>query len=532
MFPSSRSIVVLSNKASREFLKQKLIQNVIVNKYSTNIAEQKLTQAVSVKDALPYNKIPGPSTLPIIGVAHHFAPGGKYKGLDLAQLTEKLYEEYGDIVAIRGLPGKPDMVFLYNFDHMEKVYRTEGPWPDRPAFESREYYLREKRPEVFKSVYGLIHSQGEEWQKIRSVVNQPMMQHKITRQYVGWIEEIANDFIARMKTRLDKEGNVPEDFQMEMNKWSLESIARIAVDTRLGCFNPDAREHADGEKLINALQKFFVLGYEIEILPSFWKYIKTPKFNELMQVYDDITEVALKYISQAMKRLETNPSSDEENLSVLEKLLKKDPQVAIIMALDMFFAGVDTTSSSTITTLYNLAKNQDKQDILREHLGKVFPKGSPITAEGLNNIPYLKACFKESHRIKPVAQGVGRLAVQDIVLGKYIIPKGKALFLLHDFSSRVKNQFPDWNKFLPERWLRTETEGVPSAKCAHKFAYMPFGFGPRMCVGRRFAELEMEVLVSRLITDYKVHWTGAEMQYKNTMIQNPTGPMNFKFTPV
>lgn len=54
--------------------------------------------------------------------------------------------------------------------------------------------------------------------------------------------------------------------------------------------------------------------------------------------------MAVKHISAAVKRLETNPTSDDSNLSILEKLLKIDYQVAIIMALDMFFAGIDTVS--------------------------------------------------------------------------------------------------------------------------------------------------------------------------------------------
>ncbi|XP_026478811.1 cytochrome P450 12b1, mitochondrial-like [Ctenocephalides felis] len=486
----------------------------------------------SAKSVLPFNKVPGPSTLPVIGTLHHFLPGGSYNGLDLVDLGLKLYDDFGDIVNLKGMLGKQDMVFLYDLDDFEKIYRTEGAWPERSTVATREYYLKVRRPEVFKSVYGLIHSQGKEWQDIRTAVNQIMMQMKTARQYVGWVDEIALDFIKRLETLLDSERKVPKDFLYEMDRWSMESIARIAIDTRLGCLDLHQPENADGFRLIKSLSRYFDLAYQVEILPSMWKYVSTPKFNEIMDIFDCFTEISIKHIQKAIKRLEENPTIDESNLSVLEKLLKIDPQIAIIMALDMFFAGVDTTSSTSLSTLYFLSKNPDKQDRLREEINSKFPRGSTLTAEGLNSLSYLKACIKETQRLKPIAVGILRNTGADLVLGGYSVPKGTQVLMCHHLAARVKKQFPDEHKYMPERWLRAGSEGFPSAQCAHKFSYMPFGFGPRMCVGRRFAELEMEVLLTRIITNYRLHWTGPDMQYKSTLITGPIGPFGLHLNPI
>lgn len=89
---------------------------------------------------------------------------------------------------------------------------------------------------------------------------------------------------------LDGQGNATEDFMTEVNKWSLESIARIAIDTRLGCLDADLPENSDAMKLIKGMPRFFQLAYELDILPSNWKVEPTPEYIELMEIYDTLTK--------------------------------------------------------------------------------------------------------------------------------------------------------------------------------------------------------------------------------------------------
>lgn len=130
-------------------------------------------------------------------------------------------------------------------------------------------------------------------------------------------------------------------------------------------------------------------------------------------------------VDEAIVRMEKNPSASSDNQSVLEKLLKVDRHVAVVMALDMLLAGVDTTASGTIGILYCLAKNPDKQAKLREELRTVLPnKDSPLTPDNMRNLPYLRACIKESLRMYPPTAGNIRAAGKDLVLQGYQIPKG------------------------------------------------------------------------------------------------------------
>lgn len=86
------------------------------------------------------------------------------------------------------------------------------------------------------------------------------------------------------------------------------------------------------------------------------------------------------------------------------------------------------------------------------------------------------------------------------------------------------------SKFIPERFLREGpgvATGCPKAKDANPFIYLPFGFGPRMCVGRRFAELEIESLLARTIRRYKLEWNGPPPQFQSSFIRLPIGDTHF-----
>lgn len=85
------------------------------------------------------------------------------------------------------------------------------------------------------------------------------------------------------------------------------------------------------------------------------------------------------------------------------------------------------------------------------------------------------------------------------------------------------------NEFIPERWLKENTDPkCPHATDSHPFAYLPFGFGPRMCVGRRFAELEIEVLTMRMIREFKLEWHHPDLTFKSYTFNLPGDPLRFK----
>ena len=149
-----------------------------------------------------------------------------------------------------------------------------------------------------------------------------------------------------------------------------------------------------------------------------------------------------------------------------------------------------------LSTLYLLAKNPDKQEILRKEIYEKVPeRNSPLNSENMKNMPYLRATIKEAMRMKPVVAGTLRRVASNIVLGGYQVPKGYYVVIPSVLMSVDEKNFKRPDEFIPERFLKKGP--CPELESQQPFAFLPLGFGSRMCIGKRIANLELEVLLAR-----------------------------------
>lgn len=150
------------------FPKSKYASNLFSEKYasisSASVKEQcpmsdekpSTIDSDEFKNAKPGTQIPGPSTIPIFGMMHHFFPGGKYYNVKMNDLHLKLRAEFGDIVRLPGIMGRPDLVVVYDPENFAKLYRNEGEYPHRRSFAVFEHFRKHERPDLFKGKAGLL----------------------------------------------------------------------------------------------------------------------------------------------------------------------------------------------------------------------------------------------------------------------------------------------------------------------------------------------------------------------------------------
>lgn len=174
-----------------------------------------------------------------------------------------------------------------------------------------------------------------------------------------------------------------------------------------------------------------------------------------------------------------------------------------------------------------MAKNPEKQEILRQEVMRILPeRSSTFSIDSLNNIPYMRACFKEAVRLNPIAVGTARSTGQDLVLNGYQVPKNTDILMSMALIQRSEKYFKNSMEFIPERWVRGTEQHIPNID---PFIYLPFGFGPRSCIGRRFAEMEIFIVLIRFLREFKMEYHYGPLKYDNSIIFNPNEDLKFKF---
>ena len=197
------------------------------------------------------------------------------------------------------------------------------------------------------------------------------------------------------------------------------------------------------------------------------------------------------------------------------------------MAMDGMIAGVDTTGVAATFLLYNLATNPAKQELLHQEIVDIIGPSvlDPITESKLKKMKYLRACCQESHRMRPVTIGLGRRTQKEVTLSGYKVPQGVPVIYTAFVSYGSSSHYPDPQDYRPERWLR----GHPDHHTAHPFAHIPFGHGPRMCIGRRFAELEVNILAIRLLQMFRLEYDDPKVNIALSFTNKPDRQVNIKF---
>ena len=305
----------------------------------------------------------------------------------------------------------------------------------------------------------------------------------------------------------------------------------IFLAKRFYCFNKDNMKNTQdtGQRMVEANKPTNVENRNLFQLPRMWHYIPklVPSYKRFEQANETLHRISKSNVDAALKKIDLESDSEQSILAKLARRNGKESPLCSTMAQDALFTGIDTTGSTSTFALYHLATNPEKQEILyKEVCDTIGSKDESITESKLNKMRYLKACLQESQRLLPVIAGTSRVAQNDCVISRYQIPKGTKLIYFFQVASNNSENFVNPEMFLPERWLRSN----PIAKLAHPFSSIPFGHGPRSCIGRRFAVVEIYCLIIKLLQRYRVEYHGEEpVDTITNMVSVPNREVLIKF---
>lgn len=175
----------------------------------------------------------------------------------------------------------------------------------------------------------------------------------------------------------------------------------------------------------------------------------------------------------------------------LDKLCKSNRMTIITFLL------VLQISMAVCSILYQLATRSEEQEKIHAEVKRIWPDpNTPLTIQTLDQMVYLKAFIKEVFRVYTTVIGNGRTMQKDTVICGYQVPKGVQVVFPTIVTGNMEEHVSDPKTFKPERWLKASQGGVEGK--LHPFASLPYGYGARMCLGRRFADLEMQILLAKV----------------------------------
>ncbi|KAM9344123.1 cytochrome P450 [Pholidichthys leucotaenia] len=409
---------------------------------------------------------------------------------------------------------------------IEQVLRQEGRHPVRTDMPHWRNYR-----ELRNQAHGPLTEMGAKWQHIRSILNPHMLKPKHVSSYANTINDVVTDFIARVAWLRESggQGDVVSDVTGELYKFAFEGICSVLFETRLGCMNDVVPEKT--QKFIFSVGEMFRLSSVVILFPKFmWPYL--PFWKKFVAAWDHLFIVAEELVKKKIEEIQENVNVDKnvEGVYLTHLLLSEKMTITEILGsiTELLLAGVDTTSNTISWALYHLAKEPQIQEQLHQEVVSVCPGDKVPISSDITHMPYLKAIIRETLRLYPVVPGNARVTVEnEAVVGDHLFPKNTLFHLCHYAVSYDENVFPNPHTFQPERWLRGGDDKLKN----HPFGSVPFGFGVRACLGRRVAELEMYLLLSRLIKHYEVKPDPAGRAVKpiTRTLLCPATPINLRF---
>ncbi|MFI1353164.1 cytochrome P450 [Streptomyces sp. NPDC020898] len=289
------------------------------------------------------------------------------------------------------------------------------------------------------------------------------------------------------------------DLHTELMRVTLDIVSRCMFSTDitegLGELGPDAVEVAINfafDRLQNPFSP-----------PTHWP---TPRNRRFREVMDGIDDLICRIIRE--RRAENADAPNTRRGDLLDMLLDaRDEDTGKGMddrqlrdeVITTFAAGHETTAVTLSWTFYLLSRHRDVLAAVQREVDGALGGRLP-TVEDLRAMPYTLQVFEESLRLYPSAPIVPRLALKDVELGGHRVPAGsRVLVNLHNIH-RHPAHWTDPERFDPDRF-RAGKGRAPGKR--HRFAYLPFGAGPHLCIGKHFALMEAHLLLAALLQRYE-----------------------------
>ncbi|WP_225946660.1 cytochrome P450 [Plantactinospora soyae] len=395
---------------------------------------------------------------------------------DRLGLMSSAAEAYGD--AVRIAMGPKVLYFFNHPDHAKYVLA------DNPGNYHKGLGLAQARRALGD---GLLTSEGELWRKQRKVI-QPVFQHRRIERQAGVIAEEAAGLLARLRAH---EGGGPVDVVHEMTGLTLGVLGRTLLDADLGAF------HSLGQAFEAMQDQAMFEMVSMSAVPMWLPLPHQLRFrrarNELQRIVDELVRDRARDPAgdDALSRLIM--STSEERDPAVGRRRMRDELVTLLLA------GHETTASTLGWTFHLLDQHPQVRERVRAEAREVLGDRLP-EYEDLRELRYTSRVIEEVMRLYPPVWMLSRIAQEADEVGGYRVPAGSDVLICPYTLHRHPGFWDDPERFDPERFdpARAQSGHRP------RYAYIPFGAGPRFCVGNHLGMMEAVFVTAMIARDLRL----------------------------
>jgi cytochrome P450 len=400
---------------------------------------------------------PGPPPRFLIGNFPLFSP-------DPLAVFTRWAREFGDIFYYRA--GWMDVYFLNHPSLIESVLVSQSHnFAKDKVIQNSRWFLGE----------GLLTNEGSGWLRQRRLC-QPAFHRERMASYGQTMAAFTEDMLATWQ-----DGEV-RDIHQEMMQLTMRIVAKVL-------FGVEVKEDTESvARALNVLMRHTSGGRMI--LPPILRHLPVPALIRVKRAVRELDEIVNRIIRQRRAGgADTGDllsmlmaARDEDGSGMTDRQLHDE-------ILTFLLAGHETTAVSLSWTWYLLSAHPEIERKLRAELSQVLGGRTP-QLEDLPRLPYADKVVKESMRLYPPAWSLARSTLKEMELGGYPLPVGSNVVMSPWIMHRDPRFFEHPEQFNPDRWAGDATQHLP------KFAYFPFGGGPRLCIGASFAMMEANLLLA------------------------------------
>eukprot|EP01006_Ploeotia_vitrea_P028214 TRINITY_DN60936_c0_g2_i1.p1 TRINITY_DN60936_c0_g2~~TRINITY_DN60936_c0_g2_i1.p1 ORF type:complete len:495 (-),score=56.88 TRINITY_DN60936_c0_g2_i1:96-1580(-) len=369
---------------------------------------------------------------------------------------------------------------------------------------------------------GSFNVQGEDWSRRRRPFAQVMLDPKIVA-VVGdkFVSVICEEVVSFIRKQANSKGDIDPEALKEMSmRFAFDANLSVLYGTTCGLLsNPDP----NADKFMQLVRRWFH-GMVAVLSDPEPGVTDSPALKEFLAINDEMHfDIGPKLLEKGKKLMEQSDAPSALRNALEAGLTENEIHMDMV---GYMLAAADTTANTTNWLLTNFVKYPEVQQKAYEESMRICG-GKVPTAEQVPQLTYLRACLQESFRVTPTAVHGMRPMREDTVFNGYLVPKGQMVLMNFPAAKKDERYFDDPEVFNPDRWSKfSKSENTMANIAANNFSR-----GPRMCPGARVARMELMMVASTLLQNFKVEgsddFVPPTAQFAFVMLPSPDPKLRF-----